>query len=93
MFSFILYLTHALVEAVCTYHIMNSFASIICILFSSALADTRSAFVGTEAAMCMVHALEKVSGDDQLEGILEIIASLIENGEYQEIHSNLCNWQ
>eukprot|EP00057_Strongylocentrotus_purpuratus_P008535 XP_011663009.1 PREDICTED: rap1 GTPase-GDP dissociation stimulator 1-B [Strongylocentrotus purpuratus] len=44
-------------------------------------ADTRPAFVGTEAAKCMVHALEKVSGDDQLEGILEIIASLIENDD------------
>ncbi|XP_063969607.1 rap1 GTPase-GDP dissociation stimulator 1-B-like [Lytechinus pictus] len=44
-------------------------------------ADTRTAFVGTEAAECMVHAIKKVTGDDQLEGILEIIASLVENDD------------
>lgn len=43
--------------------------------------ETRAAFVGTDVAVCMVCGLKEVTGDDQLEGILEIIASLVENDD------------
>ncbi|XP_072164760.1 rap1 GTPase-GDP dissociation stimulator 1-B-like [Diadema setosum] len=55
--------------------------AIMCLGNLAEPAENREAFVNTEVAYCLARALKEVTGDDQLEGLLEIIASLVEHDE------------